>query len=53
MTNDNINQVNNSADVVDVDDARQRVAAANATADSDAPASNTGGLVSPAAFGRL
>ena len=48
MTNDNTIQVNKSADVVDVDDARQRVAAANATADSDTPASNTGGLVSEA-----
>ena len=48
MTNDNINQVNKSAVALDVDDARQRVAAANATADLDTPASNTGGLVSEA-----
>lgn len=33
MTNDNINQVNKTAVALAVDDARQRVAAANATAD--------------------
>lgn len=48
MTNDNINQVNKFAVALAVDDARQRVAAANATADLDTPASNTGGLVSEA-----
>lgn len=46
MTNDNANQVNKDVGGAAVDNALQRVAADGTAAASDAPASNTGGLVS-------